>query len=85
VKYHKKYNIFQNTEEMADSKEHDKSAGSTNSSDDALNWELEDIDSNKEMFAKLVARMDALETENKLADELKGLDLAHKNLFLLTF
>jgi hypothetical protein len=61
---------------MAENMNHSKSA-STSGSDDGEGWELECcLDSNKEMFAKLVARMDALETENKLLKEQKGLGLA---------
>jgi hypothetical protein len=55
---------------------HSKSADSTNGSDD---WELEDIGGSgggsntlSHTVDKLVARMDALETENKLLKEKMG-------------
>jgi hypothetical protein len=56
-----------------------KSASSSGSDEDGmLDWELDYIggtnaDDNQQVVAKLVARMDALEAENKLVNEKKGL------------
>jgi hypothetical protein len=62
---------------MAENINHNKSASTSSSSDDG-GWELEytggtNID---EVLAKLVTRMDALEAENKLIKEKKGLIFA---------
>jgi hypothetical protein len=63
---------------MAENMNHNKSTTSTSSSSDDGGWELEytggrNID---EVLAKLVARMDALEAENKLLKEKNGLIFA---------
>jgi hypothetical protein len=51
-------------------------SASSDSDEDGLDWELDYIggtNTDNQVVTKLVARMDALETENKLVNEKKGL------------